>query len=307
MLFIGGCNSFASIRQAHTSNNLKRPLRILLVTTSYPLQEGNPSGIFVKRLADALGRDDSLTVLTPASRATLQHIAAPPTVVECFRYAPKSWQRLAHEPGGIPVALKQAPWLWLLVPAFLVSMTLSTLRHGRNADVIHANWAMPGLICGIVGKMLGKPVITTLRGSDGSNLEHDVFKRSLINLVFKLNARIVTVSAPMQAMLYRLFPEYGEHCLHIPNGVDSQFLALTLPTATPQKLRLISIGSLIPRKNVKSIITALQGLPATVTLTVVGEGPEQAALARLTQELGLSQRVTFAGNVAPANIPNALA
>lgn len=46
---------------------LKRP-HILLVTTSYPLKSGDVSGIFVKRLADALNQDNDLLVLTPYSR-----------------------------------------------------------------------------------------------------------------------------------------------------------------------------------------------------------------------------------------------
>lgn len=280
-------------------------LRILLVTTSYPLNNDDVSGIFVGRLAKALARDEDLLVLTPSSRL---HSTTKPGIppVHCFSYAPRPWQRLAHEPGGIPVALKQTPWLWIFVPGFLLAMLFAVLRNSRNTDIIHANWAIAGLICGVVGKMLRKPVITTLRGADVNNLESSFLKRSILHLVLRLNSRVVTVSTPMQEMLHQNFPACSRHCLHIPNGVDDQLLAQPLPEAGLPTLRLVSIGSLIPRKNHKSIISALHLLPASVSLTIVGEGPERGLLEKQARQLGLDDRITFFGNAAPELIPGIL-
>lgn len=289
----------------HPENEQCGQLHILLVTTSYPLKKGQASGVFVKRLAEALSNQEKLIVLTPGGRSpSAPEESRPP--VQCFRYAPWRWQQLAHEPGGIPVALKQNPWLWLLVPVFLMGMFISVLRRGRRTQIIHANWAMTGLICGLAGKLLGKPVITTLRGSDVGNLEHSPFKRSILRLILRLNAFVVTVSTPMQGMLRQLFPGHAGRCLHIPNGVDGRFLALPFPEADSQKLRLVSIGSLIPRKDFKSIINAMQELPDMVTLTIIGEGPEQTALERLARELELSDRIIFRGGSAPEAIPDVL-
>lgn len=276
-----------------------------MITTSYPLDDEIPSGIFVKRLAKALDHDDDLLVLTPCSRRWKNRAQYPPPT-HCFRYAPRAWQRLAHEPGGIPVALKDNPLLWLFVPIFLLAMFLSTLRHGRNMHVIHANWAATGLVGGLAGKLLRKPVITTLRGSDVGRLKHSRLQRGILRLVLHLNASVVTVSTPMHRMLLELFPRHAQRCFHIPNGVDEQLLAIPLPTLTPGTLRLVSIGNLIPLKGNASIIEALQSLRDSVTLEIVGDGAEREFLEKLACKLGLTDRVRFRGSIPPDHIPDIL-
>ncbi len=281
-------------------------LKVLLATTSYPLRKGDVSGVFVARLAEALACDEDLLVLTPASRhCSPAEPNTPP--VHCFAYAPRPWQLLAHEPGGIPVALKQTPLLWLFVPVFLLSMFFAVLRSSRKTDIIHANWAMTGLICGLVGKLMDKPVVTTLRGSDVSNLEHSRLKRSILGLAIQLNAKVIAVSTPMLSALHQFFPRYTRRCSHIPNGVDEQLLALSLPTEqNTDMLRLVSIGNLNPLKGNSSIIEALKSLPQSVTLTIVGDGPERASLEKQVDKMGLRNRVFFGGNAAPELIPQIL-
>jgi glycosyltransferase involved in cell wall biosynthesis len=60
---------------------------------------------------------------------------------------------------------------------------------------------------------------------------------------------------------------------------------------------LISVGHLIPRKGHDLIIRALADLPG-LDLMIVGRGPEEEALRRLAQELGVGERVRFLGAVA---------
>ena len=67
-----------------------------------------------------------------------------------------------------------------------------------------------------------------------------------------------------------------------------------------QPLRALSIGRLIPRKGVDHTIRAVadaaaRGVP--VVLDVLGSGPEEANLRKLTQELGASAVVNFLGSV----------
>ena len=86
-------------------------LRVLLITTSYPLKNGPPSGSFVKRLAESISSFVNVTVLTPCFTDAEEGTQTIGLHIICFRYAPKRWQRLAHFPGGIPVALKSNPSL----------------------------------------------------------------------------------------------------------------------------------------------------------------------------------------------------
>jgi glycosyltransferase involved in cell wall biosynthesis len=62
------------------------------------------------------------------------------------------------------------------------------------------------------------------------------------------------------------------------------------------ELLLLSVGSLIPRKNVRLLLEALHRLSdPTVGLLVVGTGPQEKELRGLCRQLGLEGRVVFAG------------
>jgi glycosyltransferase involved in cell wall biosynthesis len=58
---------------------------------------------------------------------------------------------------------------------------------------------------------------------------------------------------------------------------------------------LLTTAYLIQAKGVDTAVRALAKLPESVTLWVVGDGPESAALQALSQELGVQDRVRFLG------------
>jgi glycosyltransferase involved in cell wall biosynthesis len=53
----------------------------------------------------------------------------------------------------------------------------------------------------------------------------------------------------------------------------------------------------VHQKAIDTVIRALALLPASVRLVVVGEGPDKAALQKLSQELHVEERVQFVGHV----------
>jgi glycosyltransferase involved in cell wall biosynthesis len=66
--------------------------------------------------------------------------------------------------------------------------------------------------------------------------------------------------------------------------------------ASSSRVRIITVGRLVPWKHVDGIIRAVTAVPGT-DLTVVGDGPERAALEDLTADLALGSRVRFTGAV----------
>jgi glycosyltransferase involved in cell wall biosynthesis len=77
------------------------------------------------------------------------------------------------------------------------------------------------------------------------------------------------------------------------------------PKDAPGKV-VLYIGSLIERKGVELLLQAFSRVRMdcpTVRLRIVGEGPRQKTLAKLAAELGIQDRVDFAGFVQPADIP----
>jgi glycosyltransferase involved in cell wall biosynthesis len=282
------------------------PPEILVVTTSFPQDDNAGSGIFVKRLTDALSLRVRLAVLSPAGRSprTATQDAAYPVID--FRYAPRAWQSLTHAPGGIPAALKRHMLFWAVLPLLLLGMFRATAKASRGVRLLHANWSLTGLICGLVGRMHGIPVITTLRGSDVGKLESSWLARQIFSATLRLNDRLVTVSQAMCETLAARHPRHRHKFVHIANGVDAAFFTLAPPpAATP--LRLVSIGNLIPGKGGADLLTALAQVDAAVTLSVVGDGPERIALQNQAMALGLNDRIDFLGALPPPQIPAVLA
>ena len=63
------------------------------------------------------------------------------------------------------------------------------------------------------------------------------------------------------------------------------------------------VGRLLRSKGVEDLLHALPGLPETVHLIIVGDGPDEAIFRRLAGHLGLNNRVTFDGGVSPDRMP----
>lgn len=277
-------------------------MKVLVVSTSFPIHKGSTSGVFVKRLVDELSKDVNLQVVVPDGRRQTKIDAE--YSVYCFRYAPKSMQTLAHEPGGLPVALKSRPMRFVFLPTFLLAFCLAIWRKSLGVDVIYANWSLPGLIAGFVGKLRGIPVFTTLRGDDAANLDGSRLKRLILRMLVGWNSRLITVSGNMNENLSSRFGRFAHLFRHIPNGVDNDFLKVSNIVEHTGSLKLLYIGSLIPRKQVETAIAALGFARGSATLTVVGEGPERQKLAQQAVELGLAERVEFLGEKPEKEIPN---
>ena len=279
----------------------------MVLTTSFPLTMQSASGVFVERLVRALPEDVRATVLTPASDS-----AHPPTrrgryAVVPVRYAPRSLQRLAHVPGGVPVALRSQPWLWLLVPILIAALFIACVRALRRSHVAHANWSACGVIAGLAGALLRRPVVTSLRGEDVARLESSALARLLLRLCAALSDRLVTVSAHMLPLIERHLGSRACKASFIPNGVDDDLLTLPIRDGTRASgRRLLAVGSLIARKRLDTIVRALaEPGAADAELVLVGDGPERERLDALARSLGVQRRVRFVGALEPGAMPGA--
>ncbi len=93
----------------------------------------------------------------------------------------------------------------------------------------------------------------------------------------------------------------------IPNGIDLKTFYCDQERLDNGGEKIIFTSSRLVHKNaVDVIIKALAKLPAHFKLHIAGTGPEEASLKQLTQKLGLSERVTFLGNVPNHQLPKEL-
>ncbi len=286
------------------------PLSVAVLTTSYPLEECSPSGIFVARLMEAMPSGVAVTIITPASTRVGSPLIRKGIRILPVRYAPRAMQLLAHEPGGLPVALRQSPILYAILPLLIVCLVLKTLQSCRYARVLHANWAVNGCIAGIVGGLTGRPVLISLRGEDVSRARVRLGARLTLALALRLSRRIVAVSHDMAAWLCENFPWAAGRISVIENGVAPAFLTIgaARSSRTLSSPLIVSVGSLIPRKGHSVLIAALarcSDLPWRLRL--VGDGSSRKSLVEQAKLLGILERVDFAGAQGPECIPKHLA
>lgn len=280
-------------------------MRLLVLTTSFPSAAYPHSGIFVRRLLERLPEDIQITVLTPG-------LACPGKFFGCgnrlqvrgFRYAPLGWQTLAHGEGGIPVALRRQPWQWGLVPLLCMAMLVQTWRLARHADLIHAHWSMCGVIAGIAGRLMGKPVVTTFRGTDARTAENSLLFRWAIRFCSVFCDRLVTVGQALARRVTDWLPGKAGQITVICNGAGDNFRDVARRPSR-QEFTVGVIGHLIALKNVGGVVRAFADFAGNTSarLLIVGDGPEKASLEALVHRLGQRDRVIFAGAIPPEAVP----
>jgi glycosyltransferase involved in cell wall biosynthesis len=287
-------------------------LQVAVLTTSFPLEPTSTSGIFVQRLVQNLPSCIDAIVVTPCASKLASLVKITRYKTTCFKYAPRTWQVLAHEPGGIPVALRRRKALILLLPVFLGAMFIACLRVSRTCNLIHANWSVNGLVAGMAGIITGTPVITTLRGADVTKAEKSKLYEIILRLCLCLSKKLIAVSEAIYNQLSNDFPEHIDKLVFLPNGVDQSFLKIShrdksIQSKNNSALQILTIGSLIPRKGIKDIIEALglikeQG--STFEFKIIGAGTEEDNLKQLAISSGISDQVHFLGNISPQEIPH---
>jgi len=281
------------------------PKKVLIASTSFPLHQDSTSGLFVRRLFEALENRTDVSVLVPDDSVTSASIDGA-SRVQRFRYAPKRLQNLAHLPGGIPARLRAQPLDILLVPFFLLSYAVRLTVVSRKVDIVQANWAVSGALAGLL-KFLGRyRLITTLRGED-VKASPRLINRFFLYLSVKLSDRIVVVSNDMEQIIRRQFPLDVGKIQVINNGVAHEYLEAPCAaiSASERPLNLIFVGSLIERKNVKLLVASLLELREqrrSFHLNLVGAGAELTALLQFVEDNELSDFVTFHGELSQSQI-----
>ena len=202
------------------------------------------------------------------------------------------------------MALKKKPWLLVLLPMMLLSLFGYCLWYAKSAEVIHANWAISGVVGGCAALLSGVPVVCTLRGDDVTRAQRSMIDRMILRCCVRLSRKLVTVSQAIMDQVGQLIPARQGDLVLIENGVGEEFLQLTHTPAQglDGQLHLLSIGSLIERKGMDILLQALAHpeLGEGITLTIAGDGPEMPSLQDMSRSIGLTERVAFVGKVEPS-------
>lgn len=225
-----------------------------------------------------------------------------------YRYAPARWETLVNA-GGIVNNLKRQPWRWLLVPGFLLAQLWATRRLIRRwqPDVIHAHWLIPqGLLVAMLANMDRRvpPFVVTSHGADLFALRAAplvVLKR----FVIKHAAAITVVSKVMQDEVLKLGADIARASVQ-PMGVDMRTRFIPDSAVNRSTTEILFVGRLVEKKGLARLIAVMPAVLSVcpdASLTVVGFGPEEAALRLQVRQLGLQGKVDFVGAVPQSGLP----
>lgn len=277
----------------------KQKSKLLVVTTSYPLDKQSSSGTFVRTLNEHLSKYFDVCVVCPGSTKLL-----PGSGVHQARYAPLRFQTIAHRPGGIPVALRDNPALVLLLPVLLISLFFTCLKVWRQVDCVIAHWSISGFVVSILSALSPKPCVTVFHGSDVARLDRSRLRAYLVKVVLHLSDRVIVVSQSIYDDLIERFPEYTSTIEFIPNGVEESYLSIVrhprTPDVTEERCSIMTAANLNPLKGVQDIIKAVASLSCPCKLTVLGDGPQLSELKLLAKQLDCQDSVFFKGYVPPS-------
>ncbi|HLK38201.1 MAG TPA: glycosyltransferase [Polyangiaceae bacterium] len=254
-------------------------MRIAIVTTSWPADEDDPSGHFVRTEARELERaGNEVSVIAPESG-------------RAFGW-PGVWARLREKPTRVADA---ARW---------IASARARIRR-LEADRVVAHWAVP----------CAWPIAMANRGPELHVVSHGGDVR-LLAAMPRAARRRIALAVACRARIWRFVaPGLRDDLLGVLERdardaveaiADVREASIELPDVrdAAQERRqtigsgpiAVSVGRLVPSKRVDRAIEHVARTREARVLVIVGDGPERGHLERLARESGVDAR--FVGRVA---------
>jgi glycosyltransferase involved in cell wall biosynthesis len=276
-------------------------VKVCVVAEYYPRPHDPVSGVWAHRQALAArdaGADVRVVVLDrplrrrPAQLAAELRAAArrPPT--ETRDGIEIEYARFISPPRG----LSYAQWhRWARRPLE------KALARGPQPDLVHAHYAHLAGAAALPWTTERKiPLVVSVHGGDVL-----VPKLAVPSTEVLRSADIVLCNSRGTLRLASALAGRDDHMrvVHLGTDVPDEH---ELPPKHDEPT-IATLANVDPRKRHEDVLRALPLLPPEVRWTVIGDGPERRRLEALARELGVAERVTFAGRLPPVEAHAGLA
>lgn len=301
-------------------------LRVLMLTSSYPLYRGDTTAPFIEELAAgiaALGHD--VHVLLPAHPRLRREPIERGVRIHAYHYAPGAralqvWGYASALEGD--VGLRRSAYAVAPLALTASTVALSLLARRLRPDLLVAHWVLPnGPPAALVARALQLPLAISLHGSDIYLAEKRRLFGTMARHAFGAAGLVTACSADLAARARPLGAPAGRTEV-IPYGVDSQqfhpdqrragdAVRARLGLAEGEKLVLAG-GRLVHKKGLDVAIEAfalLAALPNTprARLVIFGAGELRHTLERLIDARGLRDRAIMVGAWERDHLPSLFA
>jgi teichuronic acid biosynthesis glycosyltransferase TuaC len=278
----------------------REPLHLLTVTPFYPVEGDDGQGCFVAEPLTGLaklGVTNTVRAARPLYRGggTLNGSAVP-----------AEWVRYFSLPGG---------WGLSSSGAFLFASLLPEIRRLNTlhpVDVIHAHSALPcGHAASLLSRELKIPFVITVHGLDAFSTRQvggytGEWCARVSRSVYRTACSVICVSEKVRNQVVKGAGASVKVAV-LYNGVDPQLFSPS--DSEPEAPVILSIGNLIPVKGHELLLrafAAMQNQFPSLSLEIIGDGPERPRLHRLANEQGIAGKVKFRGRQSRREVADAM-
>jgi teichuronic acid biosynthesis glycosyltransferase TuaC len=279
----------------------EHPLHVLTLTPFFPSEGDDAAGCFIADPLAAIARigvKNTVFALQPfyrnKTRARKSAITA-------------EWLRYFSLPGGFGL-----PSAGAFAFARIVGR-VRELHRTHRIDLIHAHAPLP---CGHAAMLLSGelkiPFVVSVHGLDVFSTKQVTGRagewcRRISQRVYRGSRRVICISEHVREEVLR---GVGAGCRTsvVYNGVDPELFS-PVGGSEPEETTVLSVGNLIPIKGHAVLIRAVASVVSefpSLTLKIIGEGPELPQLRELAQQLGVSDRVRFLGRQSRQQVAEAM-
>lgn len=272
-------------------------MRVLLLNYEFPPAGGGAgyATLNIARRLRAMGVEADVLTARISNESDGDRIDGVPV------YRVASWRKGLHDCG------LRGAYTFVLAAAF----KRRRLHALNNYDLEHYFFSLPtGLLSILPGAGRPMPSVVSLRGSDVPGYDPFNRKVEMIHSMIKpvtrriwSNAnRVVALSEALANIARNTSPDIDYRV--IPNGIDEIHFNPPVSRERMPQLRLVTVARLLERKGIHVIIEACaKPEPLPVELTIVGTGTYEETLRNHVKEMGVSDRVRFAGYVSNDELP----
>ena len=202
----------------------------------------------------------------------------------------------------------------------MLTYAISASRYGLRfakefqPDIVQVFFGIPaGGGAYLLQKLRNVPYVVFLGGRDVPSRNPDppyyrwlyVLLKPIIRAIWGSAARVVACSTGLRELARET--DTAVKMDVIPDGLDLGRFEPVQRAPHPEKVRVLTIGRLIPRKGFQFLIRALPQIIENAThpfdIEIVGDGPYQSELIRLSEDLGVAAQIRFAGSVPYSELP----
>ncbi|MGI8688898.1 MAG: glycosyltransferase [Thermomicrobiales bacterium] len=292
----------------------EKPLRVVMLTSSYPLFAGDMTAPFIEEIATGIAaRGHEVHVVLPNHPRLNQPETARGVHLHPFAVAPlRAWGAAWGYAGSLAGDVALTKGAVALAPLALAGaiQALSRVARKVRADILHAHWVIPnGPPAALVARQTRTPLVISLHGSDLFVAEQVRPAGFAARRAFSAADAVTACSGDLADRAARLGANAARTSV-VPYGVNAnQFTPVSDETRAtvrawyglpPEAPLLLCAGRLVYKKGFAVAVDAfarIAGAQPAARLVIAGDGPLERDLRAQAARLGIGDRVIFAGRV----------